>query len=75
MVNKYSRDLAENSLSSRGFEPTDAAVEAIAREADVCTRTVLRALAGLPIRGRSGVRAHDAIAKFTARARSSAQTG
>lgn len=40
----------------------DAAVEAIAREADVDARTVVRRLAGLPVRGRPGRRIDAAIA-------------
>jgi len=41
---------------------TDRDVETLAREADVDPRTVVRRLAGLPVRGRVGVRVDRAIA-------------
>jgi hypothetical protein len=43
-------------------EISDEAVDAIARDADVDRRTVIRRLAGLPVRGRVGARVDRALA-------------
>jgi hypothetical protein len=45
---------------------TDAVVDAIAEDADVDQRSVLRRLAGLPVRGRSGRRIDRAVARAMA---------
>lgn len=42
---------------------TDAIVNEIAEEADADPRTVIRALAGLPVRGRAGKRVEQALKK------------
>lgn len=45
---------------------TDEVVAAIAHRADVHPKTVVRALAGLPVRGRAGVRVARTIAAWKA---------
>lgn len=42
---------------------TDQDVEALAAKADVDPRTMVRALAGLPVRGRTGVRVARVLAE------------
>ena len=44
----------------------DETVATIARDADTDPRSVVRRLAGLPVRGRAGRRIDDAIARRTA---------
>ncbi len=46
---------------------TDAVVDAIAAEADSDRRSVIRRLAGLPVRGRAGRRIDAVLARINAR--------
>jgi len=55
-----------SALHSAPRSITDADVALMAADADVATKSIIRRLAGLTVRGRSGARADRAIARWRA---------